>query len=38
MPMGGVLPEDNKTLELFSKTGELKVALLEIYELNSIWK
>jgi sucrose-6-phosphate hydrolase SacC (GH32 family) len=38
MPMGGVLPEDNKKIELFSKTTEVKVALLEIYELNSIWK
>jgi len=38
MPMGGVLPEDNKTLELSAKVAEVKVDLLEIYELNSIWK
>ncbi|MHC4518008.1 MAG: glycoside hydrolase family 32 protein, partial [Planctomycetota bacterium] len=37
MPMGKILPEENKTLELFTKGGEVKVALLVIYELNSIW-
>jgi len=36
MPIGGVLPEDNKTLELSAKTAKVKVGLLEIYELNSI--
>ena len=38
MPIGKILPEDNKKLELFSKGGEVKIGLLEVYELNSIWK
>jgi len=38
MPMGGVLPEDNKKLELWANTAEVTVDLLDIYELNSIWK
>jgi len=38
MPIAGILPEDNKTLKLSAKTAGIKVDLLEIYELNSIWK
>ena len=38
MPIGGILPEDNKTLELFARDGDVKTGLLEIFELNSIWK
>jgi fructan beta-fructosidase len=37
MPIGQILPEENKTLELFTRGGNVKVDLLEIYELNSIW-
>lgn len=38
MPIGGILPKNNKTLELSAKTAEVKIDQLEIYELNSIWK
>ncbi len=38
MPIGGILPDDNKTLELFSKDGSTKVDSLEIYELRSAWE
>jgi len=37
MPMGQILPEANKALELFSRGGEVKVDQLDIYELKSIW-
>jgi sucrose-6-phosphate hydrolase SacC (GH32 family) len=37
MPIGQILPEENKTLGLFTRGDNAKVDLLEIYELNSIW-
>ncbi len=38
MPMGGILPNNNKTLKLSAKTAEVKIDQLDVYELNSIWK
>jgi len=38
MPRGGRLDENNKKLKLSAKTGDVKVDLLEIYKLKSIWK
>jgi sucrose-6-phosphate hydrolase SacC (GH32 family) len=38
MPIGQVLPEDNKSIELFTKGGKTQVEDLEVYELNSVWK
>ena len=38
MPIGTILPDDNRTLELFSKDGSTGIDSLEIYELYSAWK
>ena len=38
MPIGKSLPEDNLSLGLFARTGEVMIDLLEVFELNSIWK
>jgi len=38
MPMGGILPEDNKTLGVFTKGGNTAIESLEVYELRSAWK
>ena len=38
MPMGAILPEDNKTIEIFSKDGSTTIGSLEVYELRSTWK
>ena len=38
MPIGGILPEDNKSIKLFTKGGKTKVQALEVYELNSAWR
>jgi len=38
MPMGGILPKNNKTLKLLAKTAEVKIEQLDIYELKSVWK
>ncbi len=38
MPMGTILPDDNRTLELFSKNGSTGIDSLEVYELRSAWK
>lgn len=37
MPMGGILPEDNKNLEVFTKGGDTVIELLEVYKLRSAW-
>ncbi len=37
MPMGGILPEDNRSLEVFTKSGETVVRSLVVNELESIW-
>ena len=38
MPIGQILPEDNKSIELFTKGGKTQVEGIEVYELNSAWK
>ena len=38
MPIGQILPEDNKSIELFTKSGKTQVENIEVYELNSAWK
>ncbi len=38
MPIGVILPEENKTLEIFSKAGKTGLDLLEVYELRSAWR
>jgi len=37
MPMGGVLPDDNRSLEVFTTSAETTLRYLEVYELKSIW-
>jgi sucrose-6-phosphate hydrolase SacC (GH32 family) len=37
MPMGGILPDDNRSLEVFTKSAETTLCYLEIYGLKSIW-
>jgi len=37
MPMGGILPEGNRRLEVFTKPGETVVHSLVVNELESIW-
>jgi len=38
MPIGQILSEENKRLELFSRGSDVKVDRLDVYELKSIWK
>ena len=38
MPIGQIFPEDNKSIELFSKGGKMQVEDIKVYELNSAWK
>jgi fructan beta-fructosidase len=38
MPIGGILPEDNKTLEVFTKSGSTAIESIEVYQLRSAWK
>jgi len=38
MPIGQILPEDNKSIELFTKGGKTRVENVEVCELNSVWK
>jgi len=38
MPVGVILADNSKSLEIFTKSGDTKVESLEIYELNSGWK
>jgi sucrose-6-phosphate hydrolase SacC (GH32 family) len=38
MPIGTILPDDNRTLELFSKDGSTGIDSLEIYELCPAWE
>ncbi|MGE5296130.1 MAG: glycoside hydrolase family 32 protein [Solirubrobacterales bacterium] len=37
MPMGVVLPEDNKSVRVFAEGGPVKVESLEVHLLKSIW-
>lgn len=38
MPIGTILPEDNRWLVLFCKGGNVRIDTLEIHELRSAWK
>ena len=38
MPIGVIPPDENKSLEVFSKDGSVKVNALEVYELRSAWQ
>ena len=38
MPVGVILADNSKTLEIFTKGGKTEVESLEVYELNSAWK
>jgi fructan beta-fructosidase len=37
MPMGVILADNSKSLEIFSKGGKTEVKSLEVYELRSVW-
>jgi len=37
MPMGAILADESKTLEVFTKGGDVKLTSLEVYQLKSIW-
>ncbi len=38
MPIGGILPEDDKSTKLFSEGGMIQLEKIDIWELNSIWR
>jgi sucrose-6-phosphate hydrolase SacC (GH32 family) len=38
MPIGVILADSSKSLEIFTKGGNTEIESLEIYELNSAWK
>jgi fructan beta-fructosidase len=38
MPIGGILPEDNKSIKLFSEDSTTQLETLDIWELRSIWR
>ncbi|MCK4793159.1 MAG: GH32 C-terminal domain-containing protein, partial [Desulfobacteraceae bacterium] len=38
MPIGGILPEDDKSIKLFSDGSTTHVETLDIWELRSIWR
>jgi len=38
MPIGVIPPDENRSLEVFSKGGSVKVNSLNVYELHSVWK
>jgi len=38
MPVGVILADNSKSLEIFTKGGNTEVESLEVYELNSAWK
>jgi hypothetical protein len=37
MPMGVIVPPDNRSLELFAKGEGSRVARLEVFDLRSAW-
>jgi len=37
MPMGVILADNSKSLEIFTKGGNTEVKSLEVYELRSVW-
>lgn len=38
MPIGVILPDDNKSLEVFSKGANTQINSLEVYQLRSAWR
>ncbi len=38
MPIGGILPAENKTLSMFSREGQTKIDSLRVWKLKSIWR
>ena len=38
MPIGVIPPDENKSLEVFSKESSAKVDALEVYKLRSAWQ
>jgi fructan beta-fructosidase len=38
MPMGVIVPENNRTLEIYAKGGAARINSLEVYELKSAWE
>ncbi|MBA7698589.1 hypothetical protein ES703_107267 [subsurface metagenome] len=38
MPIGGILPEDDKSIKLFSEGGMTHLETLDVWELHSIWR
>ncbi len=38
MPIGGILPEDDKSIKLVSKGGTTQLETLDVWELKSIWR
>ena len=38
MPIGGILPEDDKSVKLFSEGGTTNLETLDVWELRSIWR
>jgi sucrose-6-phosphate hydrolase SacC (GH32 family) len=38
MPIGGILPEDDKSIKLFSEGGTTNLETLDVWELRSIWR
>jgi fructan beta-fructosidase len=37
MPVGMILPDDNKSLEVFAKGAAVSILRMDVYELNSTW-
>jgi sucrose-6-phosphate hydrolase SacC (GH32 family) len=38
MPMGVLVPADNKSLQVYSKGGNAQINSLEVFDLKSAWK
>ncbi len=38
MPMGMIVPQDNRSLEIYTKGGTAKINALQVYELKSAWE
>ena len=38
MPMGAILPDDNRSLAVFASGGSSRATRLEVYELESAWE
>jgi sucrose-6-phosphate hydrolase SacC (GH32 family) len=38
MPIGGILPEDDKSIKLLSEDGTTQLETMDVWELRSIWR